>query len=390
MYCPDPAPIANSYLFYILVASVPMFFYKGFISIAGALSLFVYLLMYIPMIYVTYLIDMDSKMLCQLILFTFIIACFCTDNRYIYISKESDKLKKIPFRFLEILTFLLIIFVLFAEGRSLSFVNILSQSDVMYENREAYSESRLVIVGYLISWIRSAFLPVLLVYYLKTKNKYRYILSLFGYLIIFMLDMQKITFLMPYIISLCYLLTQKQYFEKRFHVYIIGFFSVVSIALISTLDNILSYGIAAIFIMRTQCLESWLFPLYVSFFKYNPYTYYSHINIVNAITNYYPYKEPLGIAVAEDRMNANASFLITDGYAAAGIYGMFFIGLVFIIFKSIFNSVGLKYQRKYLVLTLFSAISSMLNVSLFTAIFSSGFLMLYIIYRYVDLKALEK
>jgi hypothetical protein len=142
--------------------------------------------------------------------------------------------------------------------------------------------------------------------------------------------------------------------------------------------------------MRTQCLESWLFPLYVSFFKYNPYTYYSHINIVNAITNYYPYKEPLGIAVAEDRMNANASFLITDGYAAAGIYGMFFIGLVFIIFKSIFNSVGLKYQRKYLVLTLFSAISSMLNVSLFTAIFSSGFLMLYIIYRYVDLKALEK
>ena len=65
---------------------------------------------------------------------------------------------------------------------------------------------------------------------------------------------------------------------------------------------------------------------------------YSHIGIVNYITGAYPFgKDALGKAVwsgykgfsIEESMNANANFLVTDGVAAAGIYGVFIIAIIF-------------------------------------------------------------
>ena len=392
MYCPDPTPINSSLSLYLFLASSPLLFYKGFNTLASGLSFMVYLLMYIPMIYVTFITDISSSTQSGILisLYVFSITCFITDNKYLFKKKWlSQRRQKIPFRLLEVTTIILLMFVLIVEGKSLRFVNILSQSDLMYEMRASYSSSRLVITGYLISWLKTAFLPVLLVAYLHSKSRIKYILVLFAYLIMFMLDMQKITFVMPFVVTLVYFLAKKNSFNKFMHGSIIVFFSTLSLVLVSTINNRLSYSIAAIFIMRMQCLDSWIFSLYLKFFEDHPYTYYSHINFVNALTHSYPYKDALGVVVTEGGMNANASFLVTDGYAALGISGFFIIGSIFIVLKSVFNCIDLRYNRNYVLLTLFPAISSMLNVSLFTAIFSCGFLLLYIIYKYVNLSPLE-
>ena len=387
MYCPSSAPINEIFSYYLVFAATPLLFYKGFNSLASGLSFMVYTLMYIPMIYVTFIANIEQETMYFVImsLYIFIIACFKLDQRRLY-KKQWSKRSIVPFYYVEIATLIIIVFVLLIEGRSLKFVNILSQSDLMYDMRASYSSSRLAITGYLISWLKTAFLPLLLVYYLQSRNWKKYILILIAYLIMFMLDMQKVTFVMPYVISLVYFVAVRPNFARRFHIYILGFFSFFSCTLVATISNLLSYSIAAIFIMRMQCLDSWIFSLYLDFFESHPYTYYSHISIVNAITHSYPYKDALGVAVTEGSMNANASFLVTDGYAAMGIIGIFIIGIIFIILKSIFNSIDLKYNRNLVILTLFPAISAMLNVSLFTAIFSCGFLILYFIYMFVDLK----
>ena len=47
-----------------------------------------------------------------------------------------------------------------------------------------------------------------------------------------------------------------------------------------------------------------------------PHTYYSHINIVNALTGMYPYKDSIGRAVMDRDSNANGNFWLMDGIAA--------------------------------------------------------------------------
>lgn len=87
----------------------------------------------------------------------------------------------------------------------------------------------------------------------------------------------------------------------------------------------------------------------------------------------------LGVAVSEGAMNANANFMLTDGYAAGGILGILIVAIVFIIIKSILNGTGSRYNPQVLFVGFFPAISAMMNVSIFTSVLSSGLLIIYLI-----------
>lgn len=95
----------------------------------------------------------------------------------------------------------------------------------------------------------------------------------------------------------------------------------------------------------------------------NPFTHYSHINIVNLLTNSYPYDVPLGIAVSYHTQNANATFLLTDGYAAWGIAGIVIIGFIFYFFLELSNSISYNYQLEDLLVLFLPTVSYLLNVS---------------------------
>lgn len=212
-----------------------------------------------------------------------------------------------------------------------------------------------------------------------------------GYFVVFMMDMQKITFLLPFVLTTLYFVIDKRndLVKKYFHAGLLGGMVVVSWPFYICQDNVFLFTLGSIFILRTMCISGYLLTLYIHFFETHPYTYYTHINIVNWATNAYPYSDVLGRAVAEGSMNANATFWITDGVAAMGWSGIIVISAIFILFKTIFNSIELRYDRIFCIMIFLPAVSAMLNASLFTSILSCGFLILYLIFKYIHIETLE-
>jgi len=114
---------------------------------------------------------------------------------------------------------------------------------------------------------------------------------------------------------------------------------------------------------------------YHDFFSTNPYTYYSHINFINAVTGAYPYDVQLGQVVGGEYwgdMNANANFWATDGIAAMGFWGVATITFLLFFTLVFFNSITKKINPLFVLLLTIPFIYSLLNVSLFSTLLTGG------------------
>jgi hypothetical protein len=81
---------------------------------------------------------------------------------------------------------------------------------------------------------------------------------------------------------------------------------------------------------RIYAVPAQAFNVYYNFFQTHPLTYWSHINFISSFVHY-PYGEPLSLVMAEayGLGNYNASFLETDGLAAAGTVALPLVSIVF-------------------------------------------------------------
>lgn len=187
---------------------------------------------------------------------------------------------------------------------------------------------------------------------------------------------------MPFALTALYFLIKLNIHTicNRLHSFIIGFLILLSLVLMNLQENKIVFTVASILILRTICVTGWLTQTYFLFFNNgNPFTHYSHINIVNMLTNNYPYDVPLGMAVSYQSQNANATFLLTDGYAAWGIAGIVVIGVIFYLFLEFANSISYKYKLEDLLVLFLPTVSYLLNVSFFTTLLSNGLLFLLIL-----------
>lgn len=137
-------------------------------------------------------------------------------------------------------------------------------------------------------------------------------------------------------------------------------------------------------LLRTVCVAGWLSQFYLHFFSEHPFTHYSHINIVNALTNDYPYDVPLGVAIAHGTQNANANFFLTDGVAAWGLLGIFIIGFFFLLLLQFINAIAYRYDTKDLFVMFLPPLSYLLNASVFTTLLSNGLFILLFMLLIVD------
>ena len=269
------------------------------------------------------------------------------------------------------------------------FVNIFTQSDVLYDLRSQNSEAINGgggFIAYLQGWLSGAFYPFLLVCYLREKKWLKALAILFGYILLFMVDMQKITFIMPFILVALYFVVQLKHetISQRMHSLIIVTTVIISFALYFTQDNEILFVVGAIVLLRTVCVAGWLSQFYLHFFSEHPFTHYSHINIVNALTNDYPYDVPLGVAIAHGTQNANANFFLTDGVAAWGLLGIFIIGFFFLLLLQFINAIAYRYDTKDLFVMFLPPLSYLLNASVFTTLLSNGLFILLFMLLIVD------
>lgn len=377
---------------WIVLSVLPMLTYHKINNVSTFICLFLYLFVYIPFIHGLFTVYGISNIALYSytgILCLFFLAYFSI-GKYGLVIKNLEIRPSIPFIYIECFTILLTIVFIAVRASSMHFVNIFTQIDLLYSIREENSEEFAAksFILYVQGWLSGAFYPFLLVCYLHIKSRIKTILVLLCYLLLFMADMQKITFLMPFVlIGFYYLIKIKEEIIcSRLHSYILIGLSAISILLYVFFDrnNEVLFTIISIVLVRTVCVAGWLTQSYYHFFTENQYTYYSHINIVNSLTGMYPYDQPLGIVVAYGTQNSNANLFLTDGIAAGGLIGFIIIGVIFLALMYLINAISYRYKNTDMLVIFLPSLAFMLNVSLFTTLLSSGLIFLILILMSVD------
>ena len=380
------------YVTYIFISAFPFIFYKGLKYIASAFSLFVYVFVYIPFIESLFVNGYpDYLRIPYSIVFLILTSLFFLTDR-IYILKSIFKKRKrlFPFKYIIILTYLLLFCVIIFNRGQMHFVNFFSDANDLYSLR---SDTNLHGI-YFVCWIRAALLPLLLVYYLNRKSLVGVLVVIIAYLLVFMMDKQKLTIIFPLALIVIYysFVYYKENFSNFFHVFLLSLFAIVSLILtnLETTPVILTLGM--LIILRIQCIAGLQLERYLDFFVINdnPYTYYTHISIINKLTGLYPYGSlSIGQAVAGDGGNSNAAFWLMDGIAGWGIIGCIIISIIFIFFKSLMNSMDSRCSVGITVTILLFGIQSMVNMSLMTAILTNGFFVLFLLFFFLNVGTIE-
>lgn len=394
-----------------IIAMLPFYFYKGMVNIASSISFFIYLFVYIPFIVTLGIADFSTfvRLEYQWSFMIIMIMFFLSDHLYLYkrlfyrrkrkLDQGVDPNRKrkmsrlISFRKYEIFTWILFIACVGLNIRNISFVNIFTDSQDMYEMRADYAGGSGLLSIYLELWIEHAFMPILFVCYLVEKKRLKSLLAGLTFIILFMIAHQKITLILPFVIwGMTFFATKyRNIFVKQFHTVFMFSISAVCLLCIKFILNPIVYVLSSTIMYRTVCIAGCQLDRYLNFFEMdgNPYTNYGHIGFVNSIFNNYPYPMSIGQMVAGNGSNSNATFLLMDGVAAEGATGCFIVAFVFIIIKSILNNIGIKYDKHYVFIIYLMGVMKILNTSLFTSLFSFGIILIYIILLLVDFKQLK-
>src|SRR5690606_24851887 len=100
------------------------------------------------------------------------------------------------------------------------------------------------------------------------------------------------------------------------------------------------------------------------------------INVVNVLTNSYPYGDKsIGQVVGHtywNESNANANFWATDGIASLGEIGILVSSFVIFLLFILFNRISQVYNKTFLILVLVPYLNALLNMSLFTSLLTGG------------------
>lgn len=370
----------TNYLFMIYsfaLSVLPIYFFRGVNTISAFICIFIFFLLYIP-IQITYFIDFDGDDLyvAYLQFLYFIGMCLL-----FYADRVSFKTKIIlPSRinFFKVILWLTILSTFYMIAKFGGSLKLVAFEDV-YEQRSATSElGGDVFTAYISSWLAYMFIPVCLAYGLFSKKKIYIIVGLFASVIIYMAFASKTALVFPVVIYFIYITLKNKSLKSSFTFIGLGLLAVMIVTLLLDFNVI-----TALFWMRTIGNSGSLTLHYHYFFETHPNTYYSHINIINFLSQSYPYPgKSLGQVVGTnywgEDMNANANFWATDGIAAVGDLGILLSSALLFIIFIFFNRISKNYNFLFLVLTLIPYIMSILNTSLFSSLFTGGALFLFL------------
>ncbi|RDI12183.1 hypothetical protein DEU42_104117 [Flavobacterium sp. AG291] len=362
---------------YILVL-VPLFFYSGINFISSFISIFIYYILYIPILFTLFLnmpFSVPDVVRVEILFCISMSLLFCADkikfSTYLILPSRIN-----VYKLVYILTILCTVYMLFVYRNSLRLVSFADVYDLRSSNDELGGN---FFTAYLSSWLSNAFIPLTFVYGLFASKRLYVWVATFACLVIYMATAGKSVILFPLFMYGLYQILKRVNLNGSF--FAIGA-ALIGIMLFTLLID-LNVFIGAVFWMRTLGNGGLLANYYYQFFSENPTTYYSHINFVNAITHSYPYGDvPLGRVIGLEywgETNSNASFWATDGIAAMGEIGILFSSVILFFIFIFFNRVSKGYNKVFLILVLVPFINSLLNMSLFTSMLTGGGFVIFLV-----------
>ncbi|OYP41035.1 hypothetical protein CIK90_00645, partial [Prevotella sp. P5-126] len=376
-----------------ILAFIPILLYKPQNhNVSDFISILIYVMIYVPTLLGLqyYYVDYASALPYQLA-YLLAMCVFFSASR----NKSSNKKFSPPSFYISKnmvvslgVLVLLVTFIVFRNNMQLvSF-------DSVYDIRTSGTQlaDSIPVYSYLYAWMSTVFSP-LFVTLGCVKNKKIYIyLGFFMSLVFYMTCGMKSTFFIPLLSLFLYKYLKKD--ADNFY-YIFPLLSIgiaIPYVLYLLFDSRIVEILVGLIIMRTFGISAYLTPIYIDVFNRYPYTYYSHIRIIDAITGMYPFEThslgnevnlAYGTADAEAQINAN--FLVTDGIAAGGIGGIIFITILFYFFLVFINRLCKSDNYYTAIAMLTGAAISLTNNSLFTTLLSSGLLFVICVIRFVKI-----
>ncbi|SDQ73554.1 hypothetical protein SAMN05421664_2383 [Chryseobacterium soldanellicola] len=358
-------------LYTFILAVLPVTLHSGIKQISSFISIFIYYILYVPII-ITFFYNKEGSisyvMFLQFLFMLSMSLLFVADRVKIsgsFVLPSNIK----PFKVILVLTWLCTAYIAFVYRGSLNFA---SYEDVYIQRSATQQLGQDVFTAYCGAWLANVFIPICATYGLFAKKRIYFFSAILGSTIIYMSTADKQILLFPFIIFGIYKLLIKSSLKNSFSTIGLGLISLMTITLITGLSIF-----SALFWMRILGNGGLLTNYYHKFFTDHPNTHYSHINVINAITHGYPYGESsIGQVVGKeywsDEMNANANFWATDGIAAIGDGGILLSAFILFCIFIIFNKISLYYNKIFLICILIPFLGTLMNTSLFTSLVTGG------------------
>lgn len=373
---------SNFEFYTFLVAVLPVIFHNGIKQISSFISVFIYYILYIPIV-ITFFYNMEGEesyvMFLQFLFMISMSFLFLADR--VKVSRSFILPANInPFKIILVLTWISTAYIAFIYRDSLKFS---SYEDVYLQRAATQELGRNIFTAYLGAWLANVFIPISATYGLFSKKKIYFFSAVLGSLIIYMSTADKQILLFPFLIFGIYKLLMRSSLKNSFSTIGLGLIFLMIITLLSGLSIF-----SALLWMRTLGNGGMLTNYYHKFFSEHQQTYYSHINIVNTITQGYPYGnyslgQVIGKEYWSDDLNANANFWATDGFAAIGDAGILVSAFILFCIFIVFNKISVYYNKIFLICILIPFLGTLMNTSLFTSLVTGGG---FLIFLFLSLK----
>ncbi len=351
----------------IIIILIPCLFIRSDLKLSTIISIFIYVLIYIPTIISFELMLKVGLMHVLTIQITFavcMVLLFLSDRIVLSIPKLSVN---VPFKIILFIIILFSVYLLFKYRSNLQLVSFDKVYELRKDNNKLGDD---LITRYLSSWLFNVFIPIALAYSLINRNKIYFIIGTLSCVVIYAATAAKSAILLPIIYIAIYYGLRKNY-NKLLSVFL-KYLSISMLIILYIGFNIFS----SIILSRTIGNGGKLMYWYYDFFSNHQYTYYNHVNMVNLIFNNYPYGNlDVGQVIGQNYWgddNSNANFWATDGIAGLGIYGVYIITIVLFAYFILINNITKNANQIFVLMCFLPFILYLTNGSFFSSMLTGG------------------
>lgn len=359
------------------IAVAPILAYRGIRAVSSVISVFIYLLLYVPIVLTFALgspLPLGRIVAIQLTFMASMCALFLTDAVIIKNPIVLSTRHNVARMALGV-TIVGALYVVSVYRTSLAFVSF---ADVYVQRFATTDIGTDVVTRYLSAWLSSVLVPICLAYGLVRRKHIYVIVATATCVVFYMAVALKIMILLPVVFAGFYAVFAKRRLAVLFPTMAIGL-SVIALILIAVTNqnNGVPFLATGLFLSRTLGNGGQLTMAYYDFFATHPQTAYTHVHGITQLMGSYPYGSlSLGEVVGQfywsSDMDANANFWATDGFAAAGLIGVPFATALCALTMALMNSVTERFDRLFAAMCFLPFIISLLNRSLFSSVWSGG------------------
>jgi hypothetical protein len=364
------------------LAVAPVVFHRSSVRIAGVISVFIYLLLYVPIVLTFGLGSAALEgqiLLIQTVFAVSMTLIFLAD--WFVIANPLDlhtRAHLVKWALIVVLASTGYMFLVYRG--SLRFASF--GADIYVQRLAVRDIGTDVVTRYLGTWLANVFVPLCLAHGLVARKPLYFAVGTAACMLMFAVSASKAIILFPVVFAAFYWVFRNGRLTLLFPIFGIGLFAFVGALFVFGSDVESTIFLAAsILIYRTIGNGGQLTMTYYDFFNTYPQTSYSHVKGIKQLTGAYPYGSlDIGQVIGQfyfgTETNANANFWATDGFAAMGLVGVLVATAVCVLLCVLLNSITRGYDQLFVALCFIPFLTQLLNTSLFTSVWSGGALFL--------------